>query len=70
VSPPATVALAPGPPPIESPDRWKELANAVAKCGEAGFFAGTICEQKVRIQYCEGAWEKVPQCSRPQRDQH
>jgi hypothetical protein len=68
--PPITLASAPSRQPVSSADRWKGLANAVAKCGEKGGFAGMICEQKVRIEYCEGAWEQVPECSRPQRDQH
>ena len=68
--PPITLASAPSRQPVSSPDRWKGLANAVAKCGEKGGFAGMICEQRVRIEYCEGAWEQVPECSRPQRDQH
>jgi hypothetical protein len=45
------------------------MANAVAKCADGGFLAGAVCEQKVRLQYCEGAWDKVPQCSRAQREQ-
>jgi len=68
--PPVMLAHAGALQPIESSERWKALAAAVAKCAEEGFLGGVICEQKVRLRYCDGAWEKVPQCSRPQPEQH
>ena len=55
-------------------DRVARALEGVGQCGGQvrgkGGFAGMICEQKVRIEYCDGAWEQVPECSRPQRDQH
>ena len=38
------------------------MAEGIARCGGENFFAGVICEQKVRLQYCEGYWGRVAQC--------
>ena len=40
VPPPITLASAPSRQPIGSPERWKGLANAVAKCGEKAGLRG------------------------------
>jgi hypothetical protein len=40
------------------------MADAIAQCGKSdGFFAGVICEQRVRLQFCEGYWDRVSQCA-------
>jgi hypothetical protein len=38
------------------------MADQVARCGRDGFLAGVICEQRVRLKYCEGYWGQVAQC--------
>jgi len=45
-----------------APDRWQVMTDQIARCGREGFFAGVICEQRVRIKYCEGYWGSAPQC--------
>jgi hypothetical protein len=45
-----------------APDRWQVMSDQIARCGREGFFAGVICEQRVRIKYCEGYWGSAPQC--------
>ncbi len=40
------------------------LATMLEKCSEEKFLAGVICEQKVRLRYCEGKWGQVPQCTK------
>jgi hypothetical protein len=37
------------------------MNEAIGRC-PAGFLGRVVCEQKVRLQYCEGQWGKVPQC--------
>ena len=62
---PPTPQPAPEPPaprPAPAPDRWQLMADAIDKCGREGFLAGVICEQRVRLQYCEGYWGKAAQC--------
>ena len=58
--------IAPAPAPELRPpprvDPWQQMADAVARCSREGFFARVICEQKVRLQYCEGHWGQVAQC--------
>lgn len=49
-------------PPAPPPDRWQLMAEAIARCGRENFVAGVICEQKVRLQYCDGYWGQVAQC--------
>lgn len=55
-------AVAPVPLPAPAPDRWQLMTDAITRCGHEGFFAGVICEQRVRLQYCEGYWGQAPQC--------
>lgn len=61
-APPAPEAL---PPEREAPapNRWQVMADQINRCGRDGFFAGVVCEQKVRLKYCEGYWGQVPQCA-------
>ena len=41
--------------------RW---AATMWPAGSETFFAGVICEQRVRLRYCEGFWGDVPQCGK------
>ena len=66
---PARVAQAATAPMAETAGRDRVLASALARCSEAGFLSGVICEQKARLEYCEGAWDRIPQCTQPQREQ-
>jgi len=45
-------------------DDGQSLAAMLEKCSEEKFLAGVICEQKVRLRYCEGKWGQVPQCTK------
>jgi hypothetical protein len=38
------------------------MAEGIARCGRENFIAGVICEQRVRLQYCEGYWGQAAQC--------
>ena len=42
-------------------DPWQQMSEAIGRC-PAEFLGRVVCEQKVRLQYCEGQWGKVPQC--------
>jgi hypothetical protein len=54
----------PAPPPPETPppDRWQSMSDAIARCGGEGFLAAVICEQRIRLEYCDGHWGQVAQC--------
>jgi hypothetical protein len=55
---------APAPPVPRTPapiDPWQQMSEAIGRC-PAGFFGRVVCEQQVRLQYCEAQWGKVPQC--------
>src|SRR5581483_1012617 len=43
-------------------DHWQGMANAIRACTREDFLGGVLCEQKVRIEYCEGYWGQVPEC--------
>jgi hypothetical protein len=63
--PPSTApapVIAPPVPEAPPPDRWQLMADSISRCGREGFFAGVICEQRVRIKYCEGHWGQAAQC--------
>ncbi|MGH8714602.1 MAG: hypothetical protein ACREYB_11415, partial [Casimicrobiaceae bacterium] len=55
---------APAPPPQPAPrkDVWQEMKDAIARCPADEFLARVVCEQRVRLQYCDGHWGQVPQC--------
>jgi hypothetical protein len=55
------------PQPAATKDGAQVLASALERCHEEKFLAGVICEQKARLQYCEGKWGQVPQCTSKSR---
>lgn len=59
---PVVVAAAPPPPAVRPPDRMQLLADAVAQCPSDGVLARMVCEQKARIQYCDGYWGRASLC--------
>lgn len=59
--PPAPVVVRAPPPP----DRWAQMRTALAKCDREGGFSGFICDQRVRLEGCEGYWGRVPDCPGP-----
>jgi hypothetical protein len=44
------------------PDKWQLMSAALTRCGNENILARIACEQRVRLQYCDGAWGQVPQC--------
>lgn len=62
---PAPPPPAPVPRPAPPPDRWQSMSNALAQCAREGGFGGFVCDQKVRLDSCEGYWGRVPQCPLP-----
>lgn len=59
VSTPAPV-VAP-PPPAPRIDPWQQMGEAIGRC-PSGFLDRVMCEQRIRLQYCEGHWGQVAQC--------
>ena len=57
-APPPVAAVRPPPPP----DRWQNMRDALAQCEREGGFGGFLCDQRTRIDACEGYWGRVPQC--------
>jgi len=60
---PAPVVVAAAPPPVvRPPDQMQLLAQAFAQCPTDGLLARMVCEQKARVQYCDGYWGQAPLC--------
>lgn len=60
----APLPLAPAAVPQEPvvPDRWQAMLEAIARCPRDNFLTGVLCEQRVRLRYCEGHWGEAPHC--------
>ena len=43
-------------------DRWAQFAEDLHRCERETFLSRVVCDQRVRIRYCDGYWGKVPQC--------
>ena len=66
--PPAVQPAEPLPPPpvvreAPRPDPWQPLNDALARCPRDDILGRSICEYRVRSQYCNGHWGQVPQCA-------
>jgi hypothetical protein len=67
--PPSAAEAVVVPPPVvaepepAAPDRWQLLASATSRCEREGLIAGLLCKERARLQYCEGYWGTVPQCT-------
>ena len=59
---PSPVARAADPPESVVPDRLQMLRAAVTRCARENFLASFICDQRARLQYCDGHWGEVPEC--------
>ena len=79
---PAPPAVAPAPePPPRAPviaaapkaapvvDRWMRMNEELSRCTREDFIMRVICDQRVRLRYCDGYWGKAAQCpGNPGRD--
>jgi hypothetical protein len=43
-------------------DRWTRFAEELRLCQGESFLNRVLCDQRVRVRYCDGYWGKVPQC--------
>jgi len=56
---PAPALVAPSPPP---PNRWQSMSDSLAQCGNGDLIDRVMCDLRVRQQFCNGYWGRVPQC--------
>ena len=67
-APPAIAVPAPEPTPPAppaappKPNRITQLNDALARCAGQNLISRAVCEQRARLQHCEGYWGQVPQC--------
>ena len=68
---PATPAPRPAPPPVAAPapadaappqDRWAQMGEELQRCKSESLFNRIVCDQRVRLRFCDGYWGKVAQC--------
>jgi hypothetical protein len=67
VSPPAAAPARPAAPTPQAPasptlDRWEMMAAEQRHCRTENMFNRVICDQRVRLKFCDGYWGAVPQC--------
>jgi hypothetical protein len=65
--PPAPIVVAAAPPPPvavarPAPDRWQALRDQLGGCVALGLFERAMCEQRARLQHCDGYWGHVGLC--------
>ena len=56
----AAAPAAPAAAPVQ--DRWAQFAEELHRCQGEAFLSRVVCDQRVRLHYCDGYWGKVPQC--------
>jgi hypothetical protein len=59
---PAPEPPPPPPKPAPPPTRESQLAAAFAACTSSDALEKAICQQRARVDFCEGYWGLVPQC--------
>jgi len=69
VPPPVATPARPAAPVPQSPapaapafDRWELMAAEQRHCRTENMFNRVICDQRVRLKFCDGYWGTVPQC--------
>jgi len=56
-------AAAPEPAPAAPvQDRWAQMGEELQRCQKESLFSRIVCDQKVRLRFCDGYWGKVSQC--------
>jgi hypothetical protein len=63
----ALVAPPVAPKASQPPDRRTQLRDRFAQCTMSDVLEKAFCEQRARVDLCDGLWGSVPQCP-PQRD--
>jgi hypothetical protein len=61
-APAPKAAPAPPPRPAAPTDRWAQMHDDLQRCTREDFINRVVCDQRVRLRYCEGYWGKVAQC--------
>ena len=46
------------------------MAADIAVCGDKGLLGAVVCEQKVRIRYCDGWWGRAAECRNKFAEDH
>ena len=60
-APPPPAAPAPAPvAPVQ--DRWAQMSEELQRCQKENLFNRIVCDQRVRLRFCDGYWGKVAQC--------
>jgi hypothetical protein len=47
-------------PPVQ--DRWAQMGDELRRCQREDFLSRVVCDQRVRLRFCDGYWGKVAQC--------
>ena len=61
---PRSAAAGSGTPEVTPPvqDRWVQMGDELRRCQREAFLSRVVCDQRVRLRFCDGYWGKVTQC--------
>lgn len=61
---PRPAAVGSGTPDVTPPvqDRWVQMGDELRRCQREDFLSRVVCDQRVRLRFCDGYWGKVAQC--------
>jgi hypothetical protein len=51
------------------PDRWRLMHVSLARCG-GDLIDRIVCDQRVRLRFCEGHWGEAPECASGVANEH
>ncbi len=58
---PVPTARPPAPAPVPT-DRWAQMGDELKRCSREDFINRVVCDQRVRLRFCDGYWGRVAQC--------
>jgi len=61
-NPPRSTTAAPATRAAPAADRWAQMQEELTRCTREDFIARVVCDQRVRLRYCNGYWGAVSQC--------
>lgn len=59
---PERVLVAAAPAVDDARSHWDEMHDEIAACSTGDFLEGVMCQQRIRIRYCEGWWGRAGDC--------
>lgn len=59
---PEPILVAAAPPTPDARTRWDSMHDEITTCKSRGLLEGAVCQQRVRLRYCDGWWGRKGEC--------